>query len=136
LPTSDSSPYGKILKSGFGVAADFKALVYCYVQASLAEELLFHGIFGKRLINALGFSMGNILQSLLFWLMHLLIFRLATGEWFSFLQIITFVTSFGLGLVMGYVNVRNSGESIAPSWILHGSVDFVSFLTLAILWPA
>ena len=67
--------------------------------------------------------------------MHLLIFRLITGEWISLLQFFTFVTSYGLGLVLGYVNFRKQGESIIPSWIVHGSVNFFSFLALAAVWP-
>ncbi len=136
LLLSDNSPYGKILRTGFDTTAIFKALIYSFIQASLAEELLFRGLIAKRLFNSVGHYKGNLLQALIFWLMHLAIFRLITGEWFSFLQLVTFITSFGLGMVLGFVNYRNSGESIAPSWILHGTVNFISFLALAILWPA
>lgn len=136
LLLSDTSPYGKILKAGFDSTAILKALIYSFIQASFAEELLFRGLIAKRLFNTFGRPLGNVLQSLIFWLMHFAIFRLITGEWFSFLQFVTFVTSFGLGMICGYVNYRKHGESIAPSWILHGTVNFVSFLMLAILWPA
>jgi membrane protease YdiL (CAAX protease family) len=132
---SENSPYGKILRAGFDLQAILKGLIYCFIQASLAEELLFRGLIAKRLFISFGFGRGNILQALIFWIMHWAIFRLVTGEWFSFLQLITFVTSFGMGMVLGYANFRKHGESIVPSWILHGGVNFACFLTLAMLWP-
>lgn len=135
LLTSENSPYGKILSAGLSPTTILKALIYCFVQASLAEELLFRGLIGKRLFNAFGNTVGNIAQSLIFWLMHLMIFKLITGQWISSIQLITLVTSFGIGLVLGYANFRRNGESIAPSWILHGTVNFFSFLALATVWP-
>jgi hypothetical protein len=65
--------------------------------------------------------------------MHLAIFRLITGQWISVIQLVAFVTSFGLGLVLGYANNRNNGKSIMPSWILHGTANFASFVTLGFL---
>ncbi len=131
---SDSSPYGKILKNGFDFSAVIKALIYCFVQASAAEELLFRGLIAKRFFNAMGFLKGNFVQALIFWLMHLAIFWLVTGEWISLIQGVAFITSFGMGLILGYVNYRREGESIIPSWLLHGSANFFSFFALAIVW--
>lgn len=137
LLTSDSSPYAKILKTGFNIRSVASGIVYCFVQAAFAEELLFRGLIGKRLFFALGNHKGNFVQALIFWLVHLVIFRLITGNWFSWPQFVTFVTSFGLGVVLGYMNFRKRGESIIPSWILHGTVNFFCFVTLAVLlWTA
>lgn len=133
LMLNDSSPYGKILKEGFNFSTMAAGLIYCFIQASASEEVLFRGLLAKRLYSFFGFSKGNLIQALLFWLMHLAIFRLITGEWVSAVQLLAFVTSFGLGLVFGYVNFRRGGESIAPSWILHGAVNFASFVTLGLL---
>ena len=41
---SDTSPYGKILNSGFGARAIILGLIYCFVQASGSEEILFRGL--------------------------------------------------------------------------------------------
>ena len=131
--TGENSPYGKILRTGFDFKALQKAAIYCFVQAAASEELLFRGLLAKRLYSKLGHAKGNAVQALFFWLMHLGIFGLITGEWISWVQLFVFLTSFGLGLVLGYVNFRKHGESIGPSWILHGSVNFISFLTLAVL---
>jgi membrane protease YdiL (CAAX protease family) len=132
---SDTSPYGKILNSGFGARAIILGLIYCFVQASGSEEILFRGLIAKRLYAVLGLPWGNVIQALIFWLMHLALFRAITGEWISMIQLLAFLTSFAMGLVLGYANFRKGGESIAPSWILHGSANFSTFLTLAWLWP-
>lgn len=133
---SENSPYGKILKNGFGIHAVLLGLIYCFVMASASEEILFRGLIAKRLFASLGHKKGNILQALIFWLMHLLIFRLLTNEWFSFLQVIGFLTSFGMGSILGYVNFRRVETSIVPSWLMHGCANFVTFLTMAFLYPS
>ncbi|PCJ18546.1 MAG: hypothetical protein COB02_10410 [Candidatus Cloacimonadota bacterium] len=128
---NDSSPYFKILKNGFGANQLLLGLIYCFVQAGASEELLFRGIIGQKLFNKFGKYYGNIIQALLFWLMHLLIFKLVTGYWISFLQLFAFITSFGLGLLMGWVNFRDKKYSIVPSWLVHSLVNFITFLTIA-----
>jgi hypothetical protein len=65
--------------------------------------------------------------------MHLLIFRLITGEWFSVTQTLTFVVSFGFGLVNGYTDFRKGNQSILPGWLLHAAINLTTFLTLATL---
>lgn len=132
LLVGDSSPIGKILKNGISPSAMLAAFVYCFIQAGAAEEILFRGIIAKKLFKSWGFVLGNLAQALIFWIMHLLIFRLITGGWFNFPQLMALVTSFGLGLVFGYSNYRNDGKSILPSWILHGAVNYASFLGVAI----
>lgn len=129
----ENSPYGKILKDGLGPIQIFSGLLYCFVQSGGAEEVLFRGLFARGLFRKFGFRLGNFIQAILFWLMHLLIFRLVTGEWISWIQIYAFGMSFGLGLLLGFVNYRKNGVSIAPSWIIHGTINFVSFLTLGFL---
>lgn len=133
--TSDTSPYGKIIKgSGVGLTSLLSGFIYCFVSAGGSEEVLFRGLIAKNLFAWLGNFYGNIVQALIFWLMHLLIFRFVTGDWFSWVQAFGFVVSFGLGLVLGYVNFRKNGESIWPSWLAHGVVNFSTFLTLFFLF--
>lgn len=135
LLLGQSSPYGKILAGASGFRAGVLGLIYCFVQASGSEEILYRGLIARRLYPLLGSAWGNVAQAGLFWLMHLVLFRGITGEWLSVVQLVAFVTSFGLGLIAGYANFRKQGESILPSWILHGSLNFSTFLTLARLWP-
>lgn len=130
---SDTSPYGKILKDGFGLIQILSGLLYCFVQSAGAEEILFRGLFARSLFRNFGFTKGNIIQAFLFWLMHLLIFKLVTGEWISWIQLYAFIVSFSLGLILGFVNYRKGNRSLVPSWIIHGITNFVTFLTLAFL---
>jgi uncharacterized protein len=134
LLKSKSSPYGAILQNGWGPLAVVQGLIYCFIQAGGSEEILFRGLIARRLVAALGPVTGNFAQALIFWLMHLAIFHMITGEWISVLQATAFVTSFGMGLILGWANIRRSGQSIGPSWILHGTANFSAFLTLAALW--
>ena len=129
--TSDSSPYGKILKNEFSITSIILGILYCFVQAGASEEVLFRGLIGRRLFNKFGNFKGNLIQAFIFWIMHLLIFRLMTGNWISWFQVYAFIASFGLGLAAGFVNYRKNGSSIMPSWLLHSLGNFITFLTLS-----
>ncbi len=132
--TGDTSPYGKILKNGFNGISIAAGALYCFAQAAGSEELLFRGLISRRLFDKFGATIGNLIQSLIFWLMHLAIIRLVTGNWFSWIQLHVFLFSFGFGLLLGFVNFRKRGTSIAPSWFLHGFTNFATFLLLGFLW--
>jgi membrane protease YdiL (CAAX protease family) len=127
---SETSPFIKILNTGFGVTQFFSAILYCFIQSGGAEEVLFRGLIARRLFLKFGFRIGNVIQATLFWIMHLLIFRMVTGDWVSWIQLYTFGVSFGLGLVLGFVNYRKGGFSIVPSWIIHGTTNLVAYLAL------
>lgn len=134
---SETSPYGKILKgSGLSLASILSGLIYCFVSAGGSEEVLFRALIAKNLFSWLGNFYGNLVQALIFWVMHLLIFRFVTGDWFSWIQAFGFFVSFGLGLIFGFLNFRKGGGSIWPSWIAHGVVNFSTFLTLFFLFEA
>lgn len=129
--TSDTSPYGKIIKAGgLSFTSLFAGFIYCFISAGGSEEVLFRGLIAKNLFRWFGNFYGNIVQALIFWLMHLVIFRLITGEWISWIQVFGFIVSFGLGLILGYVNFRKNGKSIWPSVIAHSIANFSTFLTL------
>jgi membrane protease YdiL (CAAX protease family) len=119
------------LSAGFGAPAILAGLLYCFVAAAFAEELLFRGVIAKRCIHWLGFRAGNVVQATIFWLMHLWIVHWVTGAWISGLQAVAFVTSFGLALVGCYWNERRAGGSLVPSWLFHAGANFATFLTLA-----
>src|SRR5688572_4840305 len=99
------------------------------VQTSLSEEILFRGFVAKRLISRLGFTRGNLLQALVFGLVHLLLF---IGQEFS-LPIAAGVVLFtGLGgWTSGYLNERVGNGSILPSWWMHGMTNAVTYGVLA-----
>ena len=54
LLKSNTSPYGAIIRSN----SHFKiimAIIYCYIQAGLTEEIFFRGLIAKRLYYYFGF---------------------------------------------------------------------------------
>lgn len=108
-----------------GTNALIPALLFAFIQTSLAEEIFFRGFLTKRFINKFGFKVGNGLQSLLFGLMHGVLF-------FTSIEIvgviaITIFTSIA-GWLLGWINEKESNGSIITSWVLHGIVNYLSAL--------
>jgi membrane protease YdiL (CAAX protease family) len=130
---NESSPYAKILKNGSNIEALLSGLAYCFIQAGGSEEIFFRGLIGRRLNSVMVFWKANLIQALVFWLFHLVLVYLVTGQWFSGLQLFAFAMSCGLGLLFGFVNHRKNGNSIGPSWLLHSLANFTTLLTLAVL---
>ena len=56
--------------NGMGLSALLPALVYSIFNTSLPEEILFRGFILKRLANKFGYMFANIIQSILFGLLH------------------------------------------------------------------
>lgn len=56
--------------SGAGMAAIPAILIYAVLNTALPEELLFRGFMLKRIANKFGFAAGNLVQSIVFGLMH------------------------------------------------------------------
>lgn len=101
--------------------------VYSIVQTGLAEELLFRGFLLKVFSRWWGFGVGNIVQSLLFGLLHAVILLVFLNP---FLVILIFVFSASAGWLMGYLNERIGNGSILPSWIVHSLMNICSSLML------
>lgn len=109
--------------AGMGIAGLPSALIYAFLTTSLSEEIFFRGFLLKRLSNKFGFGIGNIIQSILFGLLHGAMF-------FSVISIVKVVLIIGFtGLIawcMGYTNEKKGGGSIVPSWIVHGMANLFS----------
>lgn len=127
--TAPNTVIGRLRSYGFSSVTvallAFKALA----QTSLSEEILFRGFVAKRLISWLGFTGGNLLQALLFGLVHLLLF---VGQEFSFPIAAGIVLFSGLGgWTSGYLNERVGNGSILPSWWMHGITNAITYGVLA-----
>lgn len=113
---------------GLGIKGIPSALIYAFIKTSLSEEIIFRGFILKRLSNKIGFFFANMIQGILFGLLHGVIF-------FSFVTpimtiIIIAFTGF-IGCFMGYINEIKGSGSILPSWIIHGlSNTFSSLISL------
>ncbi|MDE6761549.1 MAG: CPBP family intramembrane metalloprotease [Lachnospiraceae bacterium] len=109
--------------TGMGIVGFPSALIYAFITTALSEEILFRGFLLKCLSGKFGFNMGNIVQSILFGLLHGAMF-------FSLISIVKVVLIIAFtGLIawcMGYVNEKKANGSIMPSWIVHGMTNLFS----------
>ncbi|NSW89541.1 MAG: CPBP family intramembrane metalloprotease [Firmicutes bacterium] len=74
-------------------------MIYAFLQTGFSEELFFRVFLTKRLIHKFGFQVGNIVQGLLFGLMHGIMFISKAGVSGEF--IIIYFTDWYGGLVNG-----------------------------------
>ncbi|MDO5715190.1 MAG: CPBP family intramembrane metalloprotease [Tissierellia bacterium] len=117
IETATSEFHGK------GILALPVVFVYAIFNTSFPEELLFRGFLLKRLSNKFGFEIGNIIQSLLFGVIHGIIFFSVAG---GIKTIIVTLFTGAVGYLMGYINEKKSNGSILPSWIIHGLANLFS----------
>lgn len=115
--------------SGLGPGALPAILIYAVLNTALPEEILFRGFLLKRLSARLGFAAGNLIQSLLFGLMHGVLFFSAAGT-VKALLIIIFTG--GIGWCLGFVNEKKAEGSILPSWGIHAAANLFSGLCSAL----
>lgn len=129
---SPSSVTGKIRLMGFSMTSVLVLLIIALIKTSLSEEIFFRGFIAKKLTTKLGFKIGNIIQSLIFGLTHLLLFGLLTK--ISFLPLIViFVFSTLAGWAIGYVKEKYANGSIVPGWIAHGLGNTISYAIIAFI---
>lgn len=102
--------------AGLGVIAIPAIIIYATFNTAFPEELLFRGFLLKRLANKLGFNIANLIQALLFGLLHgAMLFSLAG----AIKAILIIVFTGIIAWFMGYINEKYSNGSIIPSWIIH-----------------
>ncbi len=120
---------GKLRSYGFSGTTVVLLCVNALIHTSLSEEILFRGFIAKRLISWLGFRWGNLLQALIFGLIHLLLFF---GQEFSLPLAIGIVLYTGLsGWFFGWLNERVGNGSILPSWWMHGLTNVITYSIFA-----
>ena len=99
-------------------------LIYAFIRTALSEELFFRGFITKRLINNFGFNIGNLIQGVLFGLVHIVLMPSANISVIVLIMVGVF-TGF-IGWYMGYINERMANGSIIPGWIIHGLANTFS----------
>lgn len=116
--------------SGLGIKALSAVLVYAVLNTSLPEEILLRGFLLKRLSDKFGFPAGNTVQSILFGLMHGVMFFAFT----NILQaVLIIVFTGGVAWCIGYVNEQKAGGSILSGWCIHAVANIFSGLCSAFL---
>lgn len=113
---------------GLGISALFPALIYAIFNTSLPEEIFFRGFLLKRLSNKFGFRVANTIQSIIFGLLHGIMFFSLVGVIKA--TIIILFTGI-IAFAMGYVNEKEANGSIFPSWFIHAlSNIFASIIAM------
>lgn len=129
---SSNSVTGKLRLMGLKANTIAILLIIALFKTSFAEEILFRGFMAKRLVNKLGFKIGNILQAIIFGLLHLLLFWLLTKTTIIPLTFIFIFSSFA-GWTIGYIKEKFANGSIIPGWIAHGLGNTLSYFIIAFL---
>lgn len=115
---------------GLGIKALPAILIYAIFNTALAEEIVFRGFILKRISGRFGFHAGNIVQSILFGLLHGVMFFPLIGA-IKTLLIIAFTG--GIAWCMGYINEKKSEGSIIPGWCIHSVANIFSGLCSAFI---
>lgn len=109
--------------AGLGLQAVPAACFYAYIRTGLSEEIFFRGFLLKCLTNQLGFQKANLVQALIFGFMHGIPFGLATQQ--LLVSVLMTLLPGAFGWYQGWLNEKGCGGSILPSWLLHGTMNFV-----------
>jgi len=107
---------------GIGAIGIIYAFFFAFIKTGLSEEILFRGFIGKRASALLGFTAGNLVQGVIFGLLHGVPAFIITGDPL-FAIWVTIATS-STGVLFGYL-MKVSGGSIILCWLVHGVGNFI-----------
>lgn len=102
--------------NGLGMKALPAVAIYAFIKTSLSEEIFFRGFILKRLSNKFGFFIANTIQSVLFGLLHGIMFINLVNP---IIAIIIILFTGTIAYLMGYINEKKANGSIVTSWIIH-----------------
>lgn len=128
--TTPPSITGKLHQMGLNTVSIITLIFTACFKTSFAEEILFRGFIAKRLMKKMGYLKGNILQSVIFALMHIVLFAVLTKSNMGFLLYIFALSGIGAFLI-GYVKEKYGNGSIIPGWVAHGLGNLISYIIIA-----
>lgn len=99
------------------------AIIFAIFNTSLPEEIIFRGFLLKRFKTKMPFIIANLIQSILFGLLHGIIF-ISIIDIIKTIIIVFFTSS--TAYLMGYINEKYSNGSILPSWFIHAISNIFS----------
>lgn len=111
--------------AGVGIIGLPASIIYAFFNTALPEEIIFRGFLLKQLKCKLGLTAANLLQSILFGMLHGIMFISLVGVLKAILIIIF---TGAIAWFMGYVNEKKANGSIYPSWMIHGVSNTFSAL--------
>lgn len=114
--------------AGLGIKAIPTVLIYAICKTALAEEIVFRGFLLKRIANKFGFAAGNLIQAIIFGVMHGIMFFSAVDPVKA--TLITVFTG-AIGWAMGFINEKKAGGSLIPGWTIHACANIFSGLCAA-----
>ena len=124
----DSSQTATAAFSGKGMGALPAILAYAILGTALPEEIFFRGFLLKRLQGKLGFLGANLVQSLLFGLIHALMFIQQTDV---VKAMVIFAYTSLIAFLLGAINEKKANGSILPSFFIHTLVNTTTGLLVA-----
>jgi membrane protease YdiL (CAAX protease family) len=119
---------GKIKLIDNKTLAAFTILMVAIFKTALAEEILFRGFIAKRLIFITNFYTGNIIQSLIFGAIHVLLFITITQN--LIVHLIMFLFTSIIAYISAYLNEKKANGSILPGIIIHSTSNIISYSTV------
>ena len=114
--------------SGLGWSALPAVAVYAVLSTAFWEECLFRGFLLKRLAHRFGFPAGNAVQAAIFGLMHGVMFFASVG---ALRAILVALLTGTIGWGLGYLNEKQAGGSIFPSWAIHALSNLIAGMCAA-----
>lgn len=132
IMSSPPSVTGKLRQMGMTPSAIATLLLIAWIKTSLSEEIFFRGFVAKRLVHKLGMKTGNLLQALIFALVHVLLFWALTKAGIAFLVFIFALSGLGAWLAV-FINDKIGNGSIIPGWIAHALGNSISYFVIAFM---
>ena len=114
--------------SGKGIGALPTILAIAILGTALPEEIFFRGFLLKRLQGKLGFLGANLVQSLLFGLIHALTFIQQTDV---LKAMVIFAYTSLIAFLLGAINEKKANGSILPSFFIHALANTIVGLLFA-----
>ena len=109
-------------QTGWSIETAAVILIWAIVQTSLSEEILFRGFLCKRLCHKLGEKTGNVVQALIFGMVHI---TALPDKNIPALCVIVLLTG-GIGYALGWLSLQKAQGSILYGWAIHAAVNILS----------
>ena len=110
----EAAVYSVVILAAFFVVGCFA--MYIIRDTSLPEEIFFRGFLLKGLNRVCFFPTANLIQSIVFGMLHGMMFAPFVG---IVKAVVLILCTGGIAYAMGYVNEQKANGSIFPSWMIH-----------------
>ena len=95
---------------------------FTVLQTSLSEEIMFRGFLCKRFCKKFGEKIGNIVQALIFGVVHIA----ALPDKNILAMLIVVLLTGGIGYALGWLSLKKVQGSILYGWAIHATVNILS----------